>query len=153
METAKNMVAAFHEKYGVSPAEPMRTARNIKLKRTAESMLQMASVLEDFIKVEDMRTLRAHLVLEEAGEFIDALADGDEIRALDGLMDLLYVALGTAVTFDWPVMEAFVEVHSSNMTKIRKEGDAGRVRDKGTTFRPPELRPLLAAHRGVEVNT
>lgn len=94
----------------------------------------------------DERLLRAHLMLEELGETLVALAECDEEGVLDGLADLTYVVLGTAVTLDLPLVAMFMEVHASNMTKTRREGDA-RVRDKGASYVKASPAAVLAHYR------
>ena len=95
---------------------------------------------------EDQRLMRAHLILEEAGEFMEAMADGDELKAFDGLVDLLYVVIGSGVTFSLPLPEGFEEVHRSNMTKERQVSDVAghRIRDKGPNYSAPNLQAILA---------
>jgi hypothetical protein len=93
--------------------------------------------------------LRPHLTLEETAEWIDALIDGDEERALDALADRLYVLFGDAATYDLPLEAAFAEVHWSNMTKEKQPDDpsAARVRAKGPNYVPPNLRKVLDDYR------
>jgi predicted HAD superfamily Cof-like phosphohydrolase len=51
--------------------------------------------------------LRLRLIAEEYGETCVALHEGNLIEAADGLADLLYVVLGTAVSYGVPVMDGF----------------------------------------------
>jgi len=89
----------------------------------------------------DPRIYRIHLMLEELSELVDALGKGDEVKAFDGALDLLYVTIGTCITFGWPVMEGFAEVHRSNMTKAFRPGT--RMRDKGDSYEAPKLKELI----------
>lgn len=93
----------------------------------------------------DTRLLRAHLVLEEAAEMLEALADRNQVGLLDALADLQYVVSGTAVAFKMPLGLAFEEVHRSNMTKeVKAGGDKDvRCRKKGENYRPPNLEQFL----------
>lgn len=97
----------------------------------------------------DPRLLRAHLMVEELGELLSALAMGDEVGVLDGLADLIYVVNGTAVAFDLPLQAAFEEVHRSNMTKeVKAGGDKDvRCRKKGDTYQPPNIGLILDRHK------
>lgn len=140
-------VKAFHVKMGVDYIQPMETSHDQKLEDAARTVLDASRWLEDDVGDDDKRRLRGHLCSEEPGEFLAALAIGDEVTALDALCDSVYVIIGTALTFDWPLEEAFMEVHRSNMTKRRKAGDPGRVRDKGESFEPPRIDHVLALHR------
>jgi len=88
----------------------------------------------------DPRLLRAKLMASELGEVIAALAASDQEDLADGLADLEYVVVGTAVVYDVPLGHVFDEVHKSNMTKsnvaesVRNHsGDRG----KGPGYVPP----------------
>lgn len=96
----------------------------------------------------DPRLMRAHLILEELSEFLDAMASGDKLKMLDGMADLLYVLAGTGVAFDMPLAEAFEEVHRSNMTKeVGAGGDKDvRCRKKGNSYQPPNLSMVISRH-------
>jgi predicted HAD superfamily Cof-like phosphohydrolase len=117
------------------------------LKRGSERMMeQFHQLLHESDKC---LALRWHLIDEECAEGNDAASDGDEVRMLDALADMLYVIFGTAVAYDLPLAAAFYEVHRSNMTKQRVEGDRDkeRLRDKGPDWQPPDLKRILRAHR------
>lgn len=62
--------------------------------------------------------LRARLMLEELGETISSMADGGIVKAADGLADLAYVTVGSAVAFGIPLPEVWEEVHRTNMAKF-----------------------------------
>lgn len=95
----------------------------------------------------DTRLLRVHLILEEMSELVHGMVNYDEEEMLDALADLVYVVVGTAVSYDLPIAEAFAEVQRSNMTKaVRKPGDL-RLRDKGSEYSPPNMKAILEAHR------
>lgn len=141
-----NCVDAFHKKMGIDFDQPMPKDPLQELIEAAQAVIDISEDLEPRIK-EDVRFLRAHLIFEEAGEMIKAMAEGDEVAALDGASDLQYVLSGTCVIFDWPADDAFAAVHKSNMSKTRKSDDPGRVRDKGDTFIPPNIEKVLELHR------
>jgi len=79
--------------------------------------------------------LRVSLIKEEAKETCDAIEAGDLVEAADGICDLLYVVIGTAVEFGIDIEPVFDEVHRSNMAK---EGSATRA--DGKTLKPPGWR-------------
>lgn len=88
--------------------------------------------------------LRASLIEEEAKETVDAIKAGDLVAAVDGLCDLIYVAVGAAVAFGVDLAPLFSEVHRSNMAK-----DGGAKRPDGKIlkphgWRPPRIAELLA---------
>lgn len=94
----------------------------------------------------DVRLFRAHLMIEELGELLVAMADEDETKILDGLVDVLYTVIGTGVTYDLPLGEGFKEVHRSNMTKPQKSKDNPRMRNK-SGYSPPDLKSVLEKWR------
>lgn len=92
-------VAEFHEKFGL----PLGTT----------DQLMQDPAAQDF---------RVKFLQEELDELKEALASGDKVGAFDALLDLAYVAYGTALfagidPAQWHAgMHA---VHSANMAKIR----------------------------------
>lgn len=143
-------VRAFHERLGVSPRQAWQTY-DTELQIMGRGLLTMAKDLNDRVASGDGDALRAHLLLEELGEFMTAET---EEEALDGIIDLLYVLLGTIDMYDWPDETAFAEVHRANMTKTKSSGDElnNRVRDKGDTFEPPDMKGVLQRHRDGQVD-
>lgn len=64
---------------------------------------------------------RVDFMREEVKEFEDAVAEGDRVKAFDALLDLVYVAYGTALFMgingeQW--IQGFAAVHKANMSKI-----------------------------------
>lgn len=87
--------------------------------------------------------LRALLIAEEAGEVGRAIDSGDRHRIAQELADLVYVAYGTALTYNIDLDRAIKEVHKSNMTKIGPHGrpvvrEDGKVL-KGPGYREPDM--------------
>jgi len=135
-----NDVREFHEHMGITPKhewpdEPLTDLSHVG----SELVVRSKGLLEAYNTTNDVRYLRAHLILEEAGELMIALAHCDVVETLDALADMCYVVLGTACVYDLPLPEAFEEVHRSNMTK--KPSDQ-RCSDK-TGYVPPDLEKLL----------
>lgn len=60
---------------------------------------------------------RCSLLQEELDELNDAVKNKKIDDALDALVDIIYVALGTAWLFNLPFEKAWVEVHNANMEK------------------------------------
>jgi predicted HAD superfamily Cof-like phosphohydrolase len=87
--------------------------------------------------------LRARLLLEEAGETVAALESGDLVGVIDGLCDVIYIALGTAVSCGVELEPFFREVHRSNMRKlgagVRADGKVLKPED----WTPPDIKGLL----------
>jgi predicted HAD superfamily Cof-like phosphohydrolase len=149
MKEVMKAVHEFQSHMKVSPNQNMPQHELPALRSYGKTLQQWAFVLEQQLHKnrDDLRILRAHLMLEELGEVIQAMGDGDELAVLDGLSDLLYVLVGTAVTFRLPLHSAFWEVHRSNMTKQPKNGE--RLRDKGPAYVPPNLYDILVKARSV----
>lgn len=146
MQKQMNQVAEFHLHRDIAHADKMPVDRLPTLINVGQAVCDMAHDLEARVK-QDPRYLRAHLILEEAGELVKAMAVGDLEETLDGLADLSYVTVGTAVQFELPLAEAFEEVHSSNMTKSGGGQSDPRVRNKGEGYVPPNIAALLEGYR------
>jgi hypothetical protein len=128
---------------------PITVATESVLDEIAGELLVVSKRLEHMMNCgcEDPRIRRAQIMIEELGETIEGLANRDEVATLDGLSDLIFVAVGTAVAFDLPVKAGIREVCFSNLTKaVRRPGDV-RLRDKGTSYVPPNLELRLIEHR------
>jgi phosphoribosyl-ATP pyrophosphohydrolase len=96
----------------------------------------------------DYRLYRAQLIMEEAGECLVALGHGDEVELADALADLIYVAIGTAVTYGIPIEKIFDEVHRSNMSKSRDTDDPRmKAKDPARGYTPPDIEGVLRGAR------
>ena len=94
--------------------------------------------------------LRCNLIQEELDELADAMGLGLEgepqnlVEVADALGDLLYVVLGTAVSFGIDIEPIFEEIHRSNLTKFidgYRRGDGKWV--KGPSYTSVNLKPIL----------
>ena len=87
--------------------------------------------------------LRVSLIEEESKETCDAIEAGDLIGAIDGLCDLIYVALGTAIEFGIDLEPFFDEVHRSNLAKVvgPMRADGKILKPEGWT--PPDIAGIL----------
>ncbi len=86
----------------------------------------------------EMQKFRCKFLLEEITEYLMATMDGDIVEQLDALVDIVYVALGTAYLQGFDFNEAFRRVHEQNMKKVRVENPSESKR--GTSFdviKPP----------------
>lgn len=115
MDTVQRGVQEFHKKYGCvvlhSPRMP-----------DAKTLL-----------------LRARLIVEEAGEFMNAANNEDMVGMCDALADLLYVTYGTAVVMGVDMEPISAEVQRSNMTKDGGGQDSGGKVMKGPDFEEPDI--------------
>ena len=98
----------------------------------------------------ELGAFRYKFMEEELHEYATAINESDLAKQLDALVDLVYVALGTAHLHGFNFDEAWRRVHLANMSKVRVE----RAEDskRGSTFdvvkplgwTPPDLSDLVA---------
>lgn len=65
-----------------------------------------------------LSALRAWLIQEETGELLEGMQQGDAVAVADALGDLLYVVIGTAVSFGIDLEPVWNEIQRSNMAKF-----------------------------------
>lgn len=126
------MVQRFHEKFGLGALRP------------EYPRLIQDPVLEEF---------RQKFMQEELDEYKAAVAAGDLPKAFDALIDLVYVALGTADLMGCPFDDGFLMVQLANMKKERaKPGDPRSKRGTGFDvvkpegWTPPNIERLLQVY-------
>lgn len=113
------LVGQFHERYGFKPMSQMKPEE----------------------KEEILRLKLIHIV-EETREIVDAIDRNSPVDILDGIVDLVYVALGLAWFYGFNFSLAFNRVHEANMRKMK----AMRPEDskRGSAFdviKPPNWKP------------
>lgn len=84
-----------------------------------------------FLPDENMKVKVGHLK-EEMVEIEKALENKDLSEFCDGIIDLVYVALGTLNLMNMPVKALWNDVHVRNMQKIRATAD--NMGKRGSTF-------------------
>jgi len=101
----------------------------------------------------DVLEFRLKFLHEELAELTAAHAAGDLAGFLDGLVDLVYVALGTAHLAHLPFDAAWAAVHAANLTKVRATPrDPRSTRDhpldvvKPPSWNPPDIERVIADH-------
>lgn len=96
--------------------------------------------------------LRSRLLSEEHSEVQSELAFGvynytirpeliNKKKLTKELADLMYVTIGTAVTFGLPLEEVFKAVHENNMSKAHPDGTIRR-REDGKILKPDNFKEL-----------
>lgn len=86
---------------------------------------------------------------EELDEYVLAVSNGDVEKQFDALIDLVYIALGTAALHGFPWKAGWDEVHRANMSKMlcvsADMSPRGISHDviKPEGWRPPDLREIL----------
>jgi len=82
-------------------------------------VLSVGSLQIPHIGTDEFIMERFRFMLEELEEYHRAAAQGDIVGATDGLLDLIYVALGTLHQMGIPVQECWNAVQQANMKKVR----------------------------------
>jgi len=93
---------------------------------------------------DDLQRFRNQFMDEELTEYEFAVSLPNREKMLDGLVDLVYVAIGTAYLHGFDFDEAWRRVHEANMKKIAKpsiRSDYDVVKPAGWTS--PDLSDLV----------
>lgn len=98
---------------------------------------------------EDLSMFRSRFMNEELMEYCEAAGAENKEEQLDALVDLLYVAFGTAHLHGFDIRTAWTRVHEANMKKVRalREEDSKRgsaydvVKPQG--WKAPDLSDLV----------
>jgi len=88
---------------------------------------------------------RAMFIREELDELMNAIAANDLPEAADALIDIVYVAKGTAVMMGLPWAQLWDDVHRANMAKERGVTKRGMSDDliKPEGWQPPDTIQIL----------
>lgn len=85
------------------------------------------------------------LIKNKSNELIASMIAGDLVGVADGLADVLYVVIGTAVAYGIDIQEVFDEVHRSNLSKTVWDEENQRwfiEKDEfGKGIKPPTYSP------------
>lgn len=152
LTNALKAVAEFHKAGGApvrwGPFNGNPDIEEMKLRRRLikEEAKELTGALSEYIT-----SVTAAEAMVKVGDLdgLQELAKGMEtdnplIAILDGLCDLTYVVLGTALSFGFDLDSAFAEVHRSNMTKfpttLREDGKVL----KGPNYEAPNLAQVLS---------
>lgn len=98
----------------------------------------------------DLMEFRIKFMQEELDEFKEGVEEGDHAKMFDALIDLVYVALGTAHFQGYPWQHGWDRVQAANMAKVRAKAD-GSDSKRGSAFdvvkppgwTPPDIEGLL----------
>lgn len=72
---------------------------------------------------DEMLAFRSKFMEEELDEFYEGRAEHDHAKMADALIDLVYVAMGTAHLLGYPWEQLWAEVQAANMQKQRARND------------------------------
>ena len=82
---------------------------------------------------------RHNLILEEVQEIFDEWNMLNREKTLDGILDKIWVLVGTLVELGWDFEGAWAEVKRSNWSKVGAGLDGNGKLEKGPNFSPPDL--------------
>ena len=96
---------------------------------------------------EKVQKLRISLIEEELEELKEAMEKKDVVGVADALTDILYVTYGAGAAFGIDLDKCFKEVHSSNMSKLDRDGrpiyrEDGKIL-KGPDYFEPNLEKIV----------
>lgn len=96
----------------------------------------------------EVTVLRRKLIFEELDELMEGLALGNLREIADGAADLIYVVVGTCISYGIPIDRIFDEVHRSNMTKTPSKAENGEKygtkTPKGPDYVAPDVEGILS---------
>lgn len=101
---------------------------------------------------EDMTLERLRFMTEELEEYYTAARAGDLVEAVDGLLDLIYVAAGTLWFMGIPAQECWNAVQTANMGKVLGTTHRGNRLDaaKPPGWKPPQLAIAAAIEKAID---
>ena len=133
-------IAAFHRHFGIAHDGPARSLpddlRKFRIRFLAEELCEYAGVTDT-----TKRLIQSALDMEQLPPPLE--------DQFDALIDLVYVALGTAHMHGFPFAGGWARVHRANMTKVRAVRPSDSKRDstydvvKPEGWTPPRLNGLL----------
>lgn len=133
-------VGQFHSKFGLPVSGNGREPREL----TAEEVeFRFKFLAEELKEIGEALGLDVSILWASNGK------PQDVPKVFDGLLDLSYVALGTAHMGGWPWRQGFAEVQRANMSKVRatsaEQSTRGSTLDvvKPEGFRPPNIIEVL----------
>lgn len=111
----------FHRKFGLEQSnEKVAVAPAFSPDFTLSEEEQFVREHRDKMTAEEWE-LRHRRLIDEAMEYQGAVEEKDDEETLDALVDIVYIALGTAYRRGWDFAEAWNRVHNANMAKERGE--------------------------------
>lgn len=77
---------------------------------------------------------RRKFLHEELEEFEEGVTEQDHVKMADALIDLVYVAMGTAHLLGYPWHQLWGDVQRANMQKVRSTGDDDERSKRGSEY-------------------
>lgn len=106
----------------------------------------------------ELVNFRTSFLMEELAEYTQAITKKDTAGALDALVDIVYIALGTAWLFNLPFEKAWNEVQKANMSKVRAKSKSKKRGTKFDVIKPkdwkaPDIEEVIEIEREKNENT
>ena len=136
-------VAAF-------PQLPSDDVRKLRIRLMVEELLGAVDP-EEYANADANQYVEL-LIKNKSNELIASMLAGDLVGVADGLADVLYVVIGTAVAYGIDIQEVFDEVHRSNLSKTVWDEERQRwyiEKDefgkgiKPDTYSPADIAPII----------
>lgn len=133
------------------PQLPDEKVRNLRIRLMVEELLGSTKPYPRSLQFSGVE-LTTELLLNKSDELIQSMLDGDLTGVADGLADVLYVVIGTAVAYGIDIQEVFNEVHRSNLSKTTWDEEKQRwviEKDefgkaiKPDTYSPADIPPII----------
>jgi predicted HAD superfamily Cof-like phosphohydrolase len=140
------------------PQLPSDEVRTLRIRLMVEELLGAKDISEFMIDIDGNATPYSAnhyvelLVKNKSDELVASMLKGDLVGVADGIADVLYVVIGTAVAYGIDIQEIFDEVHRSNLSKTVWNEDLKRYtieKDefgkglKPDTYSPADLEPIV----------
>ena len=88
----------------------------------------------------ELINFRTSFLMEELSEYTNAIVKKDSAEVLDALVDIVYIALGTAWLFNLPFDKAWKEIQAANMKKVRAKDTTGKRGTKFDVIKPKDFK-------------
>ena len=127
------------------PQLPEDQIVTLRIRLMVEELLGKIELPVEAIRDEDDNRYTRLLIKNKSDELIASMLKGDLVGVADGLSDVLYVVIGTAVAYGIDIQEVFDEVHRSNLSKTIWNEEQQRYtieKDEfGKGIKPPTYSP------------
>lgn len=132
------------------PQLPSDEIRKLRIRLMVEELLGAIDP-EEFANADANQYVEL-LIKNKSNELIASMLKGDLVGVADGLADVLYVVIGTAVAYGIDIQEVFDEVHRSNLSKTVWDEERQRwhiEKDefgkgiKPETYSPAAIEPII----------
>lgn len=132
------------------PQLPSDDVRKLRIRLMVEELLGAVDP-EEYANADANQYVEL-LIKNKSNELIASMLAGDLVGVADGLADVLYVVIGTAVAYGIDIQEVFDEVHRSNLSKTVWDEERQRwyiEKDefgkgiKPDTYSPADIAPII----------